>query len=76
MGVSEHYAKRIQHDRFIEVQNFWPVGKMFLVTWAEQCVHTTPDLKEGFSAVLKGAVHPESNSCVFPLACRAVYLHR
>lgn len=41
--VSERYAKCVDSDRFMKVQNSWRVGKILPITWTEQRVPTTHD---------------------------------
>lgn len=69
-GVSERCAKRDHRDRFMEVQNSWPAGKILFVTWTEQCVLTSHEqtsdwlLKLDFSKVFNSPVtHGEGSFC-------------
>lgn len=70
-GVSDRCAKRDHRDRFMKVQNSWPVGKILFITWTEQCVLTrheqTSDwlLKLDFSKEFNGPVTRSEGRIVY-----------
>lgn len=56
VGVSEHYTKCVHRDRFMKVQNSWPVGKILIITCTDHVLTTLEQtsnwlLKEDFSQV-------------------------